>query len=575
MNTLDLWRNAWPAALQAWSPFTKLSEPRWCFDEADEQRENLSGSFAMIRLKDHAVVISVRQIETLGLQSFGREILAHEIGHHVYAPGDLRDHARLQARMRRSLPSREMFAGTIANIYTDLLINDRLQRQAGLDMAGVYTRLRSAQDTPSSALWTFYMRTYELLWNLPRGSLADSALIDAVQIEADLAARLVRVYAHDWLRGAGRFACLVLRFLLDEEAPSLPVAWLDTATAGQGRDIPDGLTELDDDELDGDIHPAFDPELTGLSVNLDEVDRDAPTGTGRELVGGKQKNNYRTPAEFLALMESLGVEVDGREIVSRYYRERALPHIVRFPSRPAPQSTDPHPEGLDVWEPGGALAAIDWVETVVKSPRIIPGITTVERLQGEGPGGEPARQPIQLYLGIDCSGSMGNPAFMVSYPVLAGAVMVLSALRARANVMVCLSGEPGEFAETTGFIRDEKKLLNTLTSYLGTGYAFGINRLEAQFMLQPPPTHPTHALVISDSDMFLMIRQTPNGQDIIHTIPKLCSAGATMVLQISEGRHSEDIQMLKAAGWNVHCVTSMSEVVGFAAAFSRTTWGKP
>ena len=90
-NILESWRARWQEALAVWSRFTKLAEPRWCLNTADEKEEQLAGSFAMIRLKDHAVVISLRQVAELGLEEYAVEILAHEIGHHVYAPADLRD----------------------------------------------------------------------------------------------------------------------------------------------------------------------------------------------------------------------------------------------------------------------------------------------------------------------------------------------------------------------------------------------------------------------------------------------------------------------------------------------------
>jgi hypothetical protein len=570
---LDSWRAQWPTAISAWSAFTKLSEPRWCLVESDEEREGLTGSFAMIRLNDHAVVISLKQVQELGLQDFGAEVLAHEIGHHVYAPGDLRDAGRLLARIRHGIPTREGMAPMVSNLYTDLLINDRLQRQSGLDIAGVYAQLNRKSPPSDSKLWAFYMRTYEILWNLERGSLANPKWINNVQLEAELGARLVRVYAKDWMRGGGRFGSLVLRFLI-EENPEVPGDWLDAMASGGGDYVPDGLADIEDDEVDGAIHPAFDPELTGLEVNLDETDRDAPGLGGRATTGG-QKNNYRSPSGYVELMKSLGVKVSEKELVTAYYRERASHHMIRFPSRISPKSTEPHPEGLDVWDPGSPVSSIDWVESMIRSPIVIPGVTTYERLQGYGPGGEPEREPIDLYLGIDCSGSMGNPAHMLSYPVLAGTVMLLSALRAKARVMVCLSGEPGSFSETDGFIRDERALLTTLTSYLGTGYAFGIKRLEEQFITKKKPERPCHALVISDSDMFMMMRDTANGQEIMEAIPQLCEAGATMVLQLHRAQHEENIAGLEAAGWNVHTVTSMEEVLSFAAAFSRQTWEEP
>src|SRR5258706_5058849 len=106
MSTLESlreqWSAQWPAALAIWSKFTKLHDPLWCFTDADAKREGLTGSFAMIRLDDHSVVIGLHLIENEHLQKYALEILAHEIGHHVYAPADLSDHGRIIARMRRA-----------------------------------------------------------------------------------------------------------------------------------------------------------------------------------------------------------------------------------------------------------------------------------------------------------------------------------------------------------------------------------------------------------------------------------------------------------------------------------------
>ena len=57
----------------------------------------------------------------------------------------------------------------IANLYGDLLINDRLYRRHGLDMAGIYRAIAQ----PGSELWSFYLRVYEILWSLERESLAE------------------------------------------------------------------------------------------------------------------------------------------------------------------------------------------------------------------------------------------------------------------------------------------------------------------------------------------------------------------------------------------------------------------
>ena len=564
------WLSRWEDALSVWSRFTKLSPPRWCFTEAEERHEKLVDSFAMIRLVDHAVVLSLRQIRERRLEDFPLEVMAHEIGHHVYAPADLRDNARLIARTRAGLPSREALAGLVSNLYTDLLINDRLERGAGLRMAGLYEALKPEG---GDRLWQLYMRIYEVLWNLPPGTLVTGTPDAQVKSDAQLGARVMRAYAKDWLDGAGRFAALCLPYLLTEEyerAAAQFAPWLDTQQAGEGGEIPDGLSEIDDEEADGAIHPALDPDLTGLGEPGDEE----PGSGGRELRGG-QKHHYRSPTEYVELMKSVGVDVPEKDLIMRYYRERALRHLIRFPTRDVREAQDPLPEGLDVWEATSPLTDVDWTESLARSPQVIPGVTTFQRLYGTSEGSSPEQLPVDLYLGVDCSGSMLNPAYGLSYPVLAGTIIVLSALRTGARVMACLSGEPGEHAQTGGFVRSEREILKVLTGYLGTGYAFGLLRLKEAFLEKAKPKRPTHILIVTDSDIFYMLKQLKEGWGIAEEAPKAAGGGATFVLNMRgpEG-YQGDVGRLHSLGWDIHYVADWKDLVAFARAFSQAKWGQ-
>jgi hypothetical protein len=463
--------------------------------KAEEKEAELSGSFAMIRLVDHSVVISLRQVAELGLGGFAKEILAHEIGHHVYCPADLTDNARMLARMRVGLPTKEHCAPFISNLYSDLLINDRLQRSAGLDMSGVYVELGS---DCRDRLWTLYMRIYELLWKLNRGQLARGKIDGRLNQDSQLGARLIRSYSKDWLDGAGRFAALCLPYLLEDEAArmqKLLAVWCDTRSAGNGA-IPDGLTEIDDDELTGAIHPADDPELSGVEAPSESNDTSDSNRNPRQTAN-KTAKTYRQPIDYAEVLKAAGANIDPAEVTARYYRERAISHLIPFPVRMLPVATDPLPEGLDTWDVGSPLERIDWLETLLASPHVIPGVTTRERQFGTSPGMEPETIPVDLYLGIDCSGSMGNPAQHLSYPILAGAIIALSALRVGSRVKVVLSGEPGRTISTPGFERNAPTILKALTSYLGTGYSFGIHRLAETFNSAAKP-RPVHILVVSE-----------------------------------------------------------------------------
>ena len=577
----DEWAAEWPGALATWSQFVKLHEPVWCLTAAEEKRECLTSSFAMIRLNDHSIVISMRQVQSRGLQRFAKEILAHEIGHHVYCPADLTDNARLLARMRVGLPTKEHLAPMVSNLYSDLLINDRLQRIAELDIAGVYLTLGG---DCQERLWTLYMRMYEVLWKLRRGSLAKGEYDSRLEQDALLGARLIRSYSGDWLDGGGRFAALCLPYLLEDEAEKAQkiLAALQDTKAPYGGVIPDGLAEIEPGEIEGAIHPSEDPELSGIESDpsppdLNDGGIDEGHSSGPSI---KTAKKYRQPFEYTDVMKAAGIDVDEAELVAKYYRERAIPYLIPFPTRRLPESMDPIPEGLDVWDVALPVQEIDWLGTLLASPHVIPGVTTFQRLHGTSPGGSPETTAIDLYLGVDCSGSMGNPGYQLCFPILAGAIIALSALRSGSKVKVVLSGEPGKSLSTDGFIRNQKTMMRTLTSYLGTGYAFGIHRLRETFDKRSPTDRPVHILIVSDNDMFTMLDEKGNGRlgwDVAREALHQSGAGGTMVLELPDYTRDSEwsqntkqyCQRLVDEGWNVSIVSSMDQLVAFARQFSR------
>jgi hypothetical protein len=573
----DQWQAAWPQALAAWSKFTRLRPPNLCLTAAAAKGQGLTGSFAMIRLHDQAIVVSLPEVSGCRVQPFAVEVLAHEIGHHVLAPATLTDHARMIARMRRALPTVEQHAPMVSNLYTDLLINDRLQRSAGLRLAEVYRTLGGRGG--GGAVWALYTRIYELLWSLERGALGGGATNDRLEGDAWLGARLVRSFARDWLDGSGRFAALLLPHLLeDQQSAQLIEKLLDTRNAAAGGS-PAGLVEEEADERDGAIHPAADPTLAELSeeeVAEGKINEAAKPAEVPQNVPAR--GQAREPFQFGEILRAAGVDISDHDAAVRYYRERARPHLIPFPSRRAPESTDPLPEGLEPWEIGHALDDADWFQSVLQSPRVVPGMTTVQRAWGTAEGREPQRVPLDLDLYVDSSGSMPNPQQLTSYPALAGAILCLSALRAGARVQATLWSGKDQFTSTDGFVRDEEAILRVLTGFFGGATAFPIHVLRDTYAYRRRGARPAHVLVISDdgvSTMFDRDERGHNGWDIAATALRQSGGGGTFVLNLPGGwetalgafaviRRARDEQ-----GWQVYRVASLEGLVEFARQFSR------
>jgi hypothetical protein len=576
----DAWAAQWPQALALWSKFTKLREPVWCFTAKRAAAEGLVGSFAMIRFNDQRIVLDLEEIVEKGLEDYALEIMAHEIGHHVYCPADLTDQGRTVARMRRALPTKEKYAPLIANLYQDLLINDRLQRSAELRMAEVFAKLVGEGET--GHLWTLYMRIYEILWSLPRARLARGALDAMTEGDAQLGARLIRVYAKDWLKGAGRFAALCLPYLLkdaEESAEKMAQGWLDTNNAGAGG-APDGLVEIDPDEFDGAIHPSQDKRLTGLDYGPADGPAEigqiaAPKEGGANSAAGGQ---CREPFEYGEILKSLGLNLSDHEIAVRYYRERAIPHLVRFPVRVIPDTPEPLAEGLEQWDIGGKLEDVDWLETSIASPVIVPGLTTVQRVYGTTQGAQPEREPVDLDLYVDCSGSMPNPQRNTSYLTLAGAIITLSALRAGARVKATLWSGAHDFQTNGEFTRDETAVLQILTGYIGGATAFPIHLLRETFKNRTAKDRAVHILVISDDGvdtMFDADEQGNSGWDISRLALEKGRGGGTMVLNLySDWQNIPKLQQAHEQGWSLNRVQTWEDLVEFARKFSRENYEK-
>ena len=167
---------------------------------------------------------------------------------------------------------------------------------------------------------------------------------------------------------------------------------------------------------------------------------------------------------------------------------------------------------------------------------------------------------------------MGNPRIRFSWPVLAATIIGLSALRAGAKVMCCLSGEPGSYLESKGFIDGERDVLTVLTSYLGTGYSFGIPRLNTPFSNPSKPK--SHIILVSDDDIFSMLDAKKElGEEsnwvIIEKSLKNAGGVGTLVLHSSRDWRKAEIKRLTDMGWFIYFVTNEQELLDFATEFSK------
>ncbi|PFG35224.1 hypothetical protein [Sanguibacter antarcticus] len=578
------WQARWPDALHAWGASTRLHAPSL---RGPESGPSDVGSFAWFSLGDVEVSIDLGQVLERGLGEHAVAVLAHEIGHHVCSPGDLLTAGRLAAQVRLGLVDLDEHVALVSNLWSDLLVNDRLQVRAGVDLAAVWRTL--GPPLPTDHVMRLVLRTDEILWALPAGSLAGPG--PHHEAEAGLLARVARAYADDPVGGAGGFAMVLRPLLVRDEPTGGGSRWCDQHEQ-PGTAVP-GLAD-DQSAVEAPVHPALDRRVVGAMADLPPTADDATPDSSLDSSDADASTSSRpsagstlSPADYAAVLRSLGTTTDPREAAAQWYREHARKHLVPFPVRTVRRSQEPLLAGYDVWDVGDDLADLDWTATMLASPIVLPGLTTVQRRYDTDDGGDPQRVPVDLDLYLDSSGSMPDPAASGAPIALAGAILALSALRSGARVQATTWSGPQQVAGTGGFTRDADAVLRAIVAHFGGGTSFPVQVL-AQTHLgdgrRPvggglgAARRARHIAVISDDGVTTMFTDgqwfLPEGFDPRTTVAaravEAAGGGGTLVLNTS----SVERYVAMAPGYDVHGVTDAQSLVTFARDFARRLWGQ-
>ncbi len=549
MNFVEGWKSQWNDALSLWSDYVKLSQPKFVNDKD-------SGSFASIRLTDHQVILSMPEIQKYKLEDYGLEIMGHEIGHHIYCPGDLTDQGRLVYIIQTAMPRYEHLASMIVNIYEDLFINDRLKRQHNLRMEEVYQKIGGQEEK----FWNFCMRTYEILWALPSDTLTKGNIENYIHSDAMLVNRIVRNFSNDWLRGAFDFGTICYPYFINnanESYLSKLTIFHDTKDIGEGAEVPSGITDIEIESELGD--------LTGSTKG-----KKSEIGPSGEI---KPKPSL-SPSQYSTICEALGIKASLSELAYKYYKEKALPFLVSFPSLITPGAPEPLLEGTDLWDTGSPIENINWIESLMKSPVVIPGYTTVESIYGEMPSYEVESNPIDLDLFVDCSGSMPNPQTEISYLTLAGAIIALSALRVGSKVRATLWSGENEYFTTEHFTKNEKSIMEILTGFIGGGTCFPLGLLKSEYENRPPSKRKTHILIISDEGIDTMYSQSfeKDTREFVKSMLNAAGGGGSMVLNLYSEKLNAEIQHMKDSGWSIYRISNWEGLIDFSKNFVKRTY---
>ncbi len=561
--------DAWEKAKKTWSKYVRLQEPDFLETPGAIKDKKMVNEVARIGLADLKVAVNLAEINGFGLADHLDVVLAHEVGHHVLAPGNLMTWARLADYISNIFPSKQSVLFVI-NIFTDLIVNDALFTQKGMPVHLIYKAMKREADSKgmtaqSDEFWQLYMRIYEVLWQLPAGTLCGTVKPE-IERDAKLSARILRTFSKKW------FVCLKnLAFIFKAYIPeqvlhikgALPS--FDNVVPGEGgMDTLWGFTSMGDEETGKPEELKYDGALG--NIFKDEGNNNQKTGA------------TRTPMDYIRAIEFIGALESKDRAVIQYYTELAFPHLVPFPAIDKPVS-ESIPEGSDQWTVGESIDELNILESVKESPVIIPGVTTRKLVEGEDKGMDTNEAPIDIDIYMDTSGSMGDPAVFTSFPTIAAFIIVLSALRAGASVQATSWSGVNQARSTNGFSKNKEEILGTIIHFFGDGTQFPCQVLE-RYEKRTRDAPPVHIIVISDDDIQTMVgpyaskdasgaTTERSGEDTVRMAIDKGKAEGSLLLRTYTNQKSATVLLLETLGFEYHRVADWKELIEFARNFSR------
>lgn len=601
-------RAAWERALTVWG--VRLNDPEVRPGAAAE-----NGAPAWFTFPP-SVTVDPRYLAERGLDDQLWSMFAHEIGHHVLAPSTRLDGLKVRHQMARALAAVSPRApaasdiGLLANLWNDLLVNTRLAQlqrseahaegEPGIVRLG---RVLYPASANTDRLWWVYCRAYEMLWQLPTGTLcapapplapvpeiaraalppletipekhrekerilrerkAESARIEAElagarttnpPVDAALVAQAVRTFGTDPVSGAVRFGVIAAPYIAERQDAGdrrKTFGGVGCAADAEGPSADELGRILADQRLRGDL-PAH-PGAVGGPTDVDGEEED-PQQAGQHL----------DVARTLLLYG----DIDPAEVLAAWYRNDAAPWVRPFTRRAPAQPRGGLPGPLELWETGDPLTDIDWPATLRNGP-VIPGVTTRRRSElDDEPEGRETSLEIDLY--IDSSGSMRHPS-AGSPAVLAGTILALSILRGGGRVRVTSFSAAGQVGGMERFSRDPVVIVGALCLYFGHGTSFPLDLYGGRYSGLPRATEERqrHVVVLSDDGLVSMfgVGNEPF-QGVARAVREKLTTG-TLVLMDRQHRVAD---LARRDGYDIVYLQAMDDAPAACAALAEKLHG--
>jgi len=527
---------AWPRAQARWSAFLLLSRPAL---------EDGGPSVARIDLCTRQITLDARTILEHDLVDSVEALLAHEVGHHVRYPGNLAVEARLRL-MERSLIPLESYS--VTNLFTDLMINERLGRTLEEDLARIYRSFDRGDTWERDPAFLFYLSVYEELWQRERGELlgraaaAFEAAYPGHRADAQLLAQDLFHLGPNIYTQFLYFVSIVSRYI--EPRRGKQPERLDPHACSAAEPSPDDWAEAlvplqaEREAIERALREGWITPAAGERLTSDELERRI-----HALPGNGSDDASRVP-----------------EVMAAYYRREAE----RYLFRPPPVGILGEavvPTTLEDWEMGDPVHGIDWLATLVQRGDRLGAVQPFrrERIADYEGFDTPLWQPrTEIYL--DVSGSMPDPRTTLNAMTLAAQILCVATVRAGGWVRALLYS--GDFVRYWTFCRSDAEMSRFLMHYIGGGTCFPFQVLGES--LQECRDKQPIRVIISDSDFDHNYDTTREGPGIFAR----AAARSPHLVLLLHAPQPEPVKRYQAAGAKVIAVERMDDFPRMAAALS-------
>jgi hypothetical protein len=552
--TTENLNQCWQTALKFWSAFPRaFPAPQLHTDPQQLLALNLSHDLARVHLRSGSVLLNGLRLKEAGLLTNLPLILAHEAGHLLYSPASILVQRKSLEILQSHLPNAIPELPHLANLWQDLLINQRLYPVHQTDLISLIKALCPSQPPP---LWQWVLRGYEYLWYLTPGSLIPISNDPCLEADASDLADLVHAFQNNDLGGLAGFAQLCKTYL-DQE--SRPFRMREGTAWPSQQPRPAQFKAGEDKETSPSNAETENPWSLELPKPV-SISQHAQTA----------QNLHENPQHWQKFWSELGIDISTRASTLIFYREKALPLLAPWKIPMSGPPTDQLPEGLKPWLLDAPVQEIAWVESLLNSPRVVPGLTTVKQRWSHEPEQVPsAVKRLDLYL--DASGSLPDPFLEKAWMVLTGFVLALSALHQGWSVRVTLWSGTNEPIQTQPFSRNESTILTALTHYLGGSTRFPLELFKERYPEHNSLFKPEASYICLLSDQGLLDSlHAEQGLEIFKKTLKHSHGGGSLFLQWpAEAPAHMLFAPLQAQGWSIHPVHTEEDIRSATQALFR------